>query len=160
MKNYYYDNHALANDKLAVYVLLTENDYDDECYREIHGISYDLDCIEKIIDEISSNSEFDDNTRYIVHRIKQMKDELFQSEFQLSDSVRKECYIVFRGPVLETTEELLGYFKDRQDAVYYAGIASSFEDTDDIIIIKAPMDTYFDFTNVESASAEDGFEFE
>lgn len=160
MKKYYYENHATEDDKLAAYLLMTETDYGDEWYREIHGISFDEQRIDNIITELQASPYVSEETKYIVHRVPQMKDELFHKEFQPSGDMQGECYIVIRGPAVEMMQEYLGYFKKKHHAIEYAEIADNFIGTDEIIIINATIDSFINYAYVKTASAEDGFEFE
>ena len=151
-KDYIYENHALANDSLALYVLMAESDFGDEVYREISGISYDRGCIEAILEQVEPDP--DAENRYYVHRVEQMTDELFQAEFKVDEPLKGECYLVFRGPYFEQAEEVLGYFKEEQHAFYYAEIARSFLE-ENAMIIRVPLDTKLDSDNVEEISTEE-----
>lgn len=146
MKDYIFENDALADDKLAICVLIEETDYGDgEYYRQIMGASYSLDCIEKMIAGLKARPETEENAEYHVQRIEQQYEPLFIPDFEIKEPLNDYCYLVYRGPIIEIVDEVIGYFGDRQHATEFAENAVSFFETEDIISIKIPLDRLFEF---------------
>lgn len=161
MKEYMIEDNASSNDKLAIYVLIESIEYDGgEYYKYIKGASYDLACIEKMISELKANPETDENTEYYVYRIGQQCEHIHVPTLEIQEPLKDNCYLVYRGPAGEIAEEMLGYFGDKQHAIESAEYAMSFFETEDIMIINAPLDRLFEFYEVESGAwDEDEWQF-
>lgn len=161
MKEYIFEDNARKDDKLALCVLVENTDYGHgEYYKQIMGASYDLACIEKMITELETKPDTDENAEYTVYRIKQQYDHIHISEFDITEPLKDSCYIVYRGPVFEIAEELLGYFGNRQHAIQSSEYAISFFETEDIICIKVPLDRLYSLEEIEIGSwDEDEWEF-
>lgn len=151
VEDYYYENNAFEDDKFAIFVLIENTDYDEgECYKEIKGVSYHLECIEKMISELKAKPETDNNTKYYVYRIEQQLEEIFIPDCEINEPLKENCYLVYRGPIIEIAEEVLGYFENQKDAIQSAEYALDFFETEDINIIRVPLDSLYKLEEVES----------
>ena len=162
MKDYWLENDASNNDKLAIYVLIESTEYEGgEYYKYIKGVSYDLECIERMISELKAEPDVDENAEYYVHRIKQQNEHIHITAWELQEPLKDSCYLVYKGPVGEIAENLLGYFGDKQHAIQSAEVAMDFfEKYGEIHIINAPLDRLFELYDVESGAwDEDEWQF-
>jgi len=153
MRDYWLENNALNNDKLAIYVLIESIEFDGgEYYKYIKGVSYDLDSIERMISELKTELETDGNAEYYVYRMEQQYEHIYIPAWEITERLKDNCYLVCRGPVVEIAEKVLGYFGDKQHAVQSAEMAMNFLGTDDVFIINAPLDRLFELYDVEIGS--------
>ena len=162
MKDYRFENDASNNDMLAIYVLIENTEYDGgEYYKYIRGISYDLECIERMISELKAKPDTDENAEYQVYRIGQQYEHINIPAWEIQEPLKDNCYLVYRGPVGEIAEKVLGYFGDKQHAVQSAAVAMDFfEAYGEIHIINAPLDRLFELYDVESGAwDEDEWQF-
>lgn len=161
MEEYIFENGARKDDKLALCVLIENTDYGDgEYYKQIVGASYDLVCIEKMIAELKTKPDTPENAEYVVYRVEQQCKHIHIPEFEITEPLKDSCYIVYRGPVFEIAEEVLGYFGNRQHAIHSSEYAMSFFETEDIISIKIPLDRLYSLEEIEIGSwDEDEWEF-
>lgn len=150
MKDYFYQNKAIKDDNLAICVLIENTDYGDgEYYGQIMGASYNLDCIEKMIEELKTKPETDENVQYCVYRIAQQLEHIYIPSLEIREPLEDYCYLLYRGPAIEMAEEVLGYFGDKQQAIESAEYAMSFFETENIISIKVPLDRLYSFGETE-----------
>lgn len=161
MEDYYYENNAFKDDRFAIFVLIENTDYDEgEYYKEIKGVSYDLECIEKMISKLKANPKADVNANYYVYRIEQQLEHIYIHDCKIKEPLTDHCYLVYRGFSLEVAEEVLGYFGDKQDAIQSAEYAMSFFETEDIIIIRVPLNRLFNLAEIEVGTwDEDEWQF-
>ena len=79
---------------------------------------------------------------------------------EIKEPLTDNCYLVYRGLALEIAEEMLGYFGEKQDAIQSAEYAMSFFETEDIIIIRVPLDRLFNIAETEVGTwDEDEWQF-
>ena len=161
MNAYILEDNTFSNDELAIYVLIESTEYDEgEYYKYIMGVSYDLACIEKMLSEIKAKPETDENAEYYVYRIRQQYEHIHIPDWEIQEPLKDNCYLVYRGPAHEIAENVLGYFGDKQHAIQFAENAMSFFETEDIMIINAPLDRLFELYEVENGSwDEDEWQF-
>lgn len=148
-KKYYYSEkrHFIG---LPVYILMFgigvdqdewgNEEYENSWFREIFGISYNLENIEKMISELGPKPFECDDGNYFVVKAGQMLDELYQEDWFEDEPIVGDCYIVARAPAIEMVEEYLGIFKDRDAAIQYAEYYMSFDGTDDVLVYEAVFD--------------------
>ena len=127
---------------LQVYVLMFGIEHEGDWYRDIYGISYNLEAIEKMITELGPMPGNWEEGDYYVVKAGQLIDELYQPFFELKEPIDGECYIVVTGAASDMIEEYYGVFKDRRTAFDYATGVMSFEDINPefIFIMKATVD--------------------
>ena len=114
------------------------------------GVSYDLGCIEKMISELKAKPETDNNAKYYVYRISQQLEEIFIPDCEIKEPLKDNCYLVYQGPISEIAEEVLGYFEHQEDAIQSAEYAMDYYETEDINIIRIPLDRLYKPEEMES----------
>lgn len=156
MRDYIFEDNARKDYKLALCVLIENADYGDgEYYKHIMGASYDLECIEKMISELATKPDTDENAEYSVYRVEQQYNHIYIPEFEITEPLKECCYIVYRGPAFEIADEVLGYFGNRHHAIQYSEYAMSFFESEDIICIKIPLDRLYSLEEIEVGSWDD-----
>ena len=146
---------------LPVYVLMFGIEHEGDWYRDILGISYDLETIKKMISNLGPMPSGWEEGDYYVVKAGQLKDELYQPFFELKEPIDGECYIVVTGAASDMIEEYYGVFKDRRAAFDYATGVMSFEEINPefVYIMKATVDEIapeggFDVESLESLMEE------
>lgn len=146
---------------LPIYVLMFGIEYEGDWYRDIYGISYDLETIENMISDLGPMPKGWEEGDYYVVKAGQLMDELYQPFFELKEPIDGECYIVVTGAASDMIEEYYGVFKDERTAFDYATGVMSFEEIDPefVFILKATVDGIapdggFDVESLESLMEE------
>jgi len=146
---------------LPIYVLMFGINVEGDWYRNIYGISYDMETIEKMISDLGPMPNGWEEGDYYVVKAGQLREELYQTFFELKEPIDGECYIVATGGASDMIEEYQGVFKDRQTAFDYATGVLSFEEInpDTVYLMKATVDEIapddgFDVESLESIMEE------
>ena len=145
MKDYILVDNAFSDDKLAIYVLVESTDIGAFILRQVMGVSYNLDCIEKMLSELKAKPEADDSSEYYVYRTQQQDEHAYIPAFEIKEPVKGSCYLIARGYAADAIDDILGYYGDKEEATQAAEYAMSLHEAyDEIYIINAPLDTLFD----------------
>ena len=145
MEDYYFEDNAFRDDKLAIYVLVESTDIGAFVLKQVMGVSYNLDCIEKMLSELKAKPEADDSSEYYVYRTQQQDEHAYIPAFEIKEPVKGRCYLIARGYAADAVDEIIGYYGDKEEATQAAEYAMSFyEAYDEIYIINAPLDTLLD----------------
>ena len=161
MNDYILEDNASSNDKLAIYVLVESTDIGAFVLRQVMGVSYNLDCIEKMLSELKAKPEADDSSEYYVYRTQQQDEHAYIPDFGIKEPVKGSCYLIARGYAADAIDNIIGYYGDKEEATQAAEYAMSlYEAYDENYIINAPLDTLFDPNEFEvGAWDEDEWQF-
>ena len=150
MNDYILEDNASSNDELAIYVLVESTDVGAFSLKQVMGVSYNLDCIEKMLSELKTKPESDDSSEYYVYRRQQQDEHAYIPAFERKEPVKGNCYLIARGYASDAVDNILGYYGDKEEATQAAEYAMSFyEAYDEIYIINTPMDRLLDLNELE-----------